>query len=825
MKLVYGALLTAGAIALAAQPGTAESILSGQTIQMAQTGVVEITNIQINEVTEGLTLQLETSDELADPETYTIDNTLFADISNTVLSSGEDFIVSDPSNGITLVSVTALSNNQVRIAITGLDAPPVVDLSIGVSGLTAEIVTPGTPTAQSAQTPENDSLRIVVTGEDTDDDYLVPTANSATRTNTRVLDIPQAIQVVPQQVLEDQQILRVDDALRNVSGVAGQLDSFSNNAALTLRGFTANSFTNLPILRDGFRINDNLSSQNITNVERIEVIKGPASVLYGQNDPGGIINLVTKRPLPNPFYELEIQGGSEGLIRPSIDLTGPLTQDGALGYRLNASYQREDGFRGFETETERFFIAPVLSWDINERTNFTLLLEYLDEEIPFDVGFPVIGTDVVDVPRDRIQNAPNDRIRSESLTLGYDLTHRFSDNWVLNNGFRYVTQDYSVLSTLPLGFDETTGNVTRFFADRDYDTDDYTIQTNVVGDFNTGSIQHTLVAGVDANFNRFDEPFTRADFSNPVILNIFNPVYGTPRSDLSNVVPLSTSDQNVDRYGVFLQDQITFSEQLILVGSLRYDSVDFRDLETPNNNRYDKAWSPRIGLVYQPTEALSFYANYAQAFEPNFGRTVNGERLEPERSEGYEVGIKTELLEGNLLATLAYFDITKQNISTADPNNALFTTATGEQRSQGVELDIVGEILPGLNIIANYAYIDAKITEDNTNPVGNRLPNAPYHSAGLWSTYEIQQGDLQGLGVGLGVNYVGNREGDLANTFEVEDYFLTNAALFYKRDNWRFGLNFNNLFDVNYIRVTDNRSFGNIPGAPFSVVGSVSVTF
>ncbi|MEM7062478.1 MAG: TonB-dependent siderophore receptor [Cyanobacteria bacterium P01_B01_bin.77] len=825
MKLVYGAWLTVGAIALTVQPATAQSILSGeQTIQVAQARVVEITNIQIDDVSNGLTLQLETNGELSSPETSTVDNTVFADISNAVLPNGEDFIVSDPVAGITLVKVTALSDNQVRITITGLAAPPVVDLSIGGAGLTAAISPPNT-SAQSVPTPENDSLRIVVTGEDTDDDYFVPSTSSATRTNTRVLDIPQAIQVVPQQVLEDQQILRIDDALRNVSGVAGQLDSFSNNAALTLRGFTANSFTNLPILRDGFRINDNFSSQDITNVERIEVIKGPASVLYGQNDPGGIINLVTKRPLSNPLYELEIQGGSEGLIRPSIDLTGPLTQDGALGYRLNASYQREDGFRGFETETERFFVAPVLSWDINDRTNFTLLLEYLDEEVPFNVGLPVIGADVVDVPRDRIQNAPNDSIRSESLTLGYDLTHRFSDNWVLNNGFRYVTQDYSVLSTLPLGFDEATGNVTRFFADREYDTEDFTIQTNVVGDFNTGSIQHTLVAGVDANFNRFDEPFTRADFSNPVILNIFNPVYGTPRSDLSNVVPLSTSDQNVDRYGVFLQDQITFSDQLILVGSLRYDSVDFRDLETSDNNRYDEAWSPRIGLVYQPTEALSFYANYAQAFEPNFGRTANGERLEPERSEGYEVGIKTELLEGDLLATLAYFDITKQNISTADPNNPLFVTATGEQRSQGVELDIVGEILPGLNIIANYAYIDAKITEDNTNPVGNRLPNAPYHSAGLWSTYEIQQGDLQGLGFGLGVNYVGSREGDLANTFEVDDYFLTNAALFYKRDSWRFGLNFNNLFDVNYIRVTDNRSFGNIPGAPFSVVGSVSVTF
>ena len=200
--------------------------------------------------------------------------------------------------------------------------------------------------------------------------------------------------------------------------------------------------------------------------------------------------------------------------------------------------------------------------------------------------------------------------------------------------------------------------------------------------------------------------------------------------------------------------------------------------------------------------------------------------MDPEQASGFEVGAKAEFLDGNLFATLAYFDITKQNVATTDPNDPFFVVATGEQRSQGVELDIIGEILPGWNIVANYAYTDARSTEDNTNPEGNRLSNAPRHSAGLWSTYEIQQGDFEGLGFGLGVNYVGSRFGDLANSFEVEDYFLTNAALFYKRDNWRFGLNFNNLFDVDYISNTDiSRTFGNVPGAPFSVVGSISVQF
>lgn len=828
MKLVYGALLTAGAIALTAQPATAESILSEQPIQIAQTGTVEINNIQIDETANGLTLHLETSGELAAPATSTVNNTLFADISNAVLPNGEDFVVSDPSDRITLVRVTALSNNQVRIAITGLDAPPVVDLSIGNAGLTAAIApsttaqTPETQTPET-QTPENESLRIVVTGED-EDDYFVPNASTATRTDTAILDIPQSIQVVPQNILEDQQILRVDDALRNVSGVVGRLDPFGSGASLIIRGFSTDSFSNGPILRDGFRRTDNLGSQETTNIERIEVIKGPSSVLYGQTDPGGIINLVTKRPLQEPFYELELQAGSRE-IRPSIDLTGPLNDEGTLGYRLNASYQTQNSYRGHDTDTEAFFVAPVLSWDISERTNLTVLAEYTDEERGFELGLPVIGNRVVDVPRDRVQNEPDDRLRSDTLALGYDIKHQFSDSWTLNHGFRYITQDYEVLTTLPFGTDETTGNVTRLFADREYHSDDYSIQTNVVGEFNTGAIEHTLLAGIDLNFNRFDERFTRIDFANPTTLNIFNPAYGAPRPDLSDVMPFPSFDTESDRYGFFLQDQIEFSEQFILVGSLRYDIVDFRNLTNRDSDRNDDAFSPRIGAVYKPLETVSLYANYSESFEPSAGSTATGDSLTPQQSSGFEVGIKAELLDNSLFATLSYFDITKKNVATTDPNNPFFSVATGEQRSQGVELDITGEITPGWNIIANYAYTDARITQDNTNSVGNRLSNSPQHSAGLWTTYRIQTGDLEGLGLGLGVNYVGERFGDLANSYEVDDYWLTNAALFYEQNDWRFGLNFNNVFDINYIDSTSSRSFGNVPGEPFSVVGSVSVTF
>lgn len=782
---------------------------------------IEITDIQLEQTETGFTLLLETNGNFPVPETVVRGNAAIANLPNAVLnlSEGEDFFASSPADGIALVSVSALPDNRVQIAVTGADAPPAVDFQSDTLGLMA-IVEIGKATAQ---TSDDDAIQLSVTGEQIEDNYSVPDASTATRTNTRTLDTPQSVQVVPQQVLEDQQILRVDDALRNVSGITGSLD-YTSDANINIRGFNAaDGFSNGSVLQDGFRINSNFSTEDTANVERVEVIKGPSSVLYGQSDPGGIINLVSKRPLAFPFYEVEVQGGSFGLFRPSVDLSGPLAEDGSLSYRLNAAYQIEDDFRDFDVDRERFLVAPVLSWDISDRTNLTLLLEYNQERTPANAGTLAFEDGVLDI-RDRIVGEPDDFFRNRFLSVGYDLTHQFNEDWTLNHGFRYVNQDYRTVLTLPVAFDETTGEVTRFFAERDLLTNDYTFQTNVVGEFETGSVQHQLLAGIDLNFNRLDE-LTKFDTSTPTPLNIFDPVYGAvDRPNLDDLEPFPGLDSETNQAGVYLQDQITLSDQFILVGSLRYDIVNQINLSADNPNRLDQALSPRMGVVYQPVENISLYANYSQSFNQNSGQTANGNPLEAERGRGYEVGAKGEF--GDISATLAYFDITKENVSTTDPENLFFTVATGEQRSQGVELDVAGEILPGWNIIANYAYIDARITEDETNPVGNRLFNSPQNSANLWTTYEIQTGDLQGLSFGMGVNYVGSRFGDQANSFKVDDYFLTNAALFYKREEWKFGLNFNNLFDTNYISSTGNsRTFGNVVGTPFSIVGSVSVQF
>ncbi|MEL7316994.1 MAG: TonB-dependent receptor, partial [Cyanobacteria bacterium J06559_3] len=500
--------------------------------------------------------------------------------------------------------------------------------------------------------------------------------------------------------------------------------------------------------------------------------------------------------------------------------------------------QREDSFRDFDQAIERDFIAPVVAWDISDHTTLALDLEYFRDERPIDSGLLAFGDGVVDVPRDRIAGEPDDVAERDFYSIGYRFEHEFSDNWSLRNAFRYSNQDYNSTAFVPVFFDEVSGDVTRFDSTTRWDQEYYGLQTDIVGRFETGSIGHTVLFGVDFSWNRSDIE-SRIDLAAPSILNIFDPIYGTSARRSFEELPNPARVQVVttSRLGIFLQDQIDLSENLKFLAGIRYDTVS-QDVDNdvsgfdPTGREVDQtvdAFTPRLGIVYQPIPELALYASYSQSFTPSSASDIAGDLLEPEEGEGFEIGLKTELFDQRLIATLAYFDITKQNVATLDPDAPAFANAsiaTGEQRSQGIELDLTAEILPGWNLIANYAYTDARVTEDNAIPTGNGLTGIPEHSASLWTTYTLQQGNLAGLGFGLGFNYVGDRPGDLDNSFELDDYLITHAAIFYERDNLQLALNFKNLFDVNYIDgIPISRVRGIEPGEPFTIIGSVSFQF
>ena len=857
----------------------------------AKADVVQVTDVQLKPTATGLEIILKTASG-ASPQVFTTsyNQTLLIDVSNAQLKlpEGQEFYSDNPIEGITSVTVTPLYTNSIRVTVMGTQALPNAEVTPSAQGLVLGIAAPSS-TAEAIPTPETsvpetpvpetpqgkpegetepsapstagaepeapteapmaeeeaepeaateaptaeEEIEIVVTGEgEQEGGYQVPTATSATRTDTPLRDIPQSIQAIPQQVLEDQQVVRLDDALRNVSGVVQD-----NNAAGRSENFIIRGFGAPDVLRDGFRQFGDRGFPETANLERIEVLKGPASVLYGAGEPGGVINLVTKKPLSDPFYSAELQVGSYGFWRPTLDFSGPLNSDKTVLYRLNAAYERSDGFRDYEQDTERFFISPVLSWKIGDRTDLTLELEYLNDERPSDRGLVAFGDGVADIPITRILGEPDDFSKFEEFSTGYQIEHRFNDNWKVRNGFRYARRDLELFATDSRGsVNETTGLLPRRYGVLDQLNEAYSLQTNVIGEFATGSVEHTLLFGVDLirdsqeQIARFGQ---RAPLA-PLPINIFDPVYeSSPKPDPESVPIALNTDLVTDRLGVYVQDQIALTDNLKLLLGGRFDIVDQElqnnptasDSEGSLQNQKDEAFTPRVGIVYQPIEEISLYANFARSFRPNTGTTVSGEFLEPEQGTQYEAGVKAELFDGRVSTTLAFYQITKANLATTDPNNADFAIAVGEQRSQGIELDVIGEILPGWNIIASYSYIDAEITQDNVFEVGNRLVNVPKHSASLWTTYEVQSGGLRGLGFGAGLFYVGERAGDLDNTYEVPSYIRTDAAVYYRRDRWKVGLNFRNLFDIDYFQNSANSRRGVAPGEPFTVLGTVSVEF
>ncbi|MGG6269511.1 TonB-dependent siderophore receptor [Leptolyngbya sp. AN03gr2] len=684
--------------------------------------------------------------------------------------------------------------------------------------------------AQTGEEPEEEE--ITVTG-DRENRYRVPNATTGTRTDTPLRDVPANVQVVPRQVLEDQGATRIDEALRNVGGVTFN-SSFGNRGQdFQIRGFSATQF------RNGLREDtgaccsfNNRTAQETADLERIEVLKGPASVLFGAGEPGGVINFVTKKPLTTPFYNIGFTAGSFNFYRPTLDFSGPLTPDGSLAYRLNVAYESGESFRDF-VESRRYFVAPSLAWRISPNTTLTLEASYLQDRRTFDRGLIVLnGSDrPADLPLSRALFDPRNSTTNIEETRAYlFLDHKFAENLSLRSAFRYTTSFESdregTSNIVGLLDDNRTVEIESYFGDQFFET--FTFQNDLTWKFNTGSIAHTLLFGIElannkARYGSQVSPEQQALTGG--LLDIFEPNYDaiTYTGGYQFYFEGDRIDQRT--FGLYLQDQIALADNLKLLIGGRFDSVQseqrFGDFSEDNS---DSAFSPRLGIVYQPSRAISLYASYSRSFVPVAGRSVTNTPFKPERGTQYEIGVKADIIENRLSATLSAYDITKSNVATTDPNNPDFSIQVGEQRGRGIDLDIGGEILPGWNVLASYAYIDAKITQDNTFEVGNRLNNIPRHTASLWTTYTIQSGNLRGLGFGAGLFFNDRRIGDLDNSFSIPGYTRFDAALYYTRNNFRAALNFKNLFNTQYFAAAQNR-FSVIPGAPFAVQGSVSWQF
>ncbi len=791
-----------------------------------QAEITKVTGVEVKQTPKGLQLILTTPPGQAKlvPLILPVGNNLEIELLDATLafSIRNGVTKTNPAPGISEVRVSKVDATSIRVTIAGAKQVPKAEIVPSRQNLVLSVISSGV-TAQSK--PEKE-IEIVVTGQREEDNYAVPNSNAGTRTDAELRDIPQSIQVIPQQVIKDQGATKLEDTLRNVPGVISEGQSGDNT--FIIRGISINNTGRQNILIDGIGSGNGGTSRNLANVEQIEVLKGPASVLYGRGEPGGSVSIVTKQPQKEPSYKLEGTIGNFDFYRPTLDLTGPLNADKSILYRLNVAYENTGSFVD-SLEREDFAIAPVLSFQLGKNTTLGLEGTYqTTSNTPYS-GLPAVGTVLPnpfgEVPRSRFLGEPDFDKNDQTLgSVGYRLDHRFSNNWSLRNRFR---ASFSSLESENhfASLDTDNRTVLRSIDRNEEDVQKYTLQTEVNGKVRTGSIGHDLLVGVDYEYETFDARVSEA--GDVFSIDLFEPEYGNiPELDFEPVFDSRGSSSNA--IGIFAQDLLSINDQVKILLGGRFDWVqdNSKDRLEPefSETNDDNAFSPRAGIVYQPIKPVSLFASYSRSFRPEFGTDEEGNPFEPVTGDSFEVGVKTEFLDGKLASTLAAYQITRQNDFVIDPDNSDFEIQVGERRSRGIEFDLTGEPLPGLSLITTYAYTDAKITEDTTGLEGNRSNNVPQHSGSLWAVYEIQKGGLKGLGLGAGVFVLSDRPGDLENTFDLPAYGRTDALLYYKRDNWKAQLNFQNLFDIDYFESANSRD-SVFPGAPFTVRGQLSAEF
>ncbi len=659
--------------------------------------------------------------------------------------------------------------------------------------------------------------------------YRATRSATGTKTDTALRDVPQSIQVVSRQVLEDQQVNNLGDALTNVSSVQRGNSHGGSSESFIIRGFKATTYA-----VDGMLINPLVSRpealRDLANVERVEVLKGPASVLYGRGNPGGLINLVTRQPSFTPEAEVKAQAGSYDFYRLEANASGPLDEAKTLAGRMTVATQTERGFRDTFRDSKRIYVTPTLRWEPSEVTRVDAGLEYINQTSPFDRGLiPVNGK--INMNADRYLHEPWSRDKADKVSVWYRAEHDVND-WLTLRQMTRWDQSHKNRYVVDLrGLEDDNRTLARRATDGDERIKTLDMQFEAIARFATGGLKHTALAGFEYIDGKRNVATDRARLDS---IDIFNPVYGAqPGTFTFN----EETDYQLEAYSFYLQDQIDLNEQWKLIVGARYDDTRQRNtttvvnpitglgrVSTPTNLNPSKV-SPRLGLVYQPTDWLALYASYSTSFTPQSDTQRNGSPLDPEEGEQYEVGAKFDLIPDRLSATLSVFEITRQNVAATDPTDDNYSVQTGEQRVRGAELDVSGTPLDGWEIIGNVSALDAKVTKDTTIETGNRLDGVPILSGSIWSSYQLQDGPMKGLGFGAGVIAVGERQGDIDNSYDVSGYARIDASVFYDIDeNIRVSLKGRNLTDRKYIETAANTD-GNYAGAPASFIASVSAKF
>jgi len=639
--------------------------------------------------------------------------------------------------------------------------------------------------------------------------YVAKRSATATKTNTALLDTPQTLTVISREQMELQGVPSVTRALEYAPGTIAAFGGTNTQSdVVQVRGFYPRDYL------DGLRLPFSAYSVAIPQfdpylLERVELLQGPASVLFGQSSPGGVINMVSRRPQDQAAYEVALQAGNYDRKQLAVDATGPLNGAGTLLYRLTGLARDNDGYVDYSRE-KRHLIAPAFTWQPTDATSLTLLTHYQhDDLVPQYQALPAAGTLFPNpngtLPRDRFPGEPGwDHIDREQYGVGYALQTELGADWQFRQNARYtnVTVDSRALPGAALLADNRTSMrvATASRAEGSLAALDNQFETH----FETGALAHTVLVGLDVMHQRDDYRFASQLASN---LDLYAPSYGTA---IPTLIPRLSTLQEMTQVGVYAQDQLRFDRWLFTVGARH----DWADADTSNRmsggttvSRSDEAFSGRVGINYRFDSGIAPYVSVSTSFEPVLGTDFGGTPFDPSKGQQAEIGVRYQPEQGSTLLSLAAYRLTQRNVMTPDTTagHAGFSVQTGEVQVDGVSAEARTQPLPNLDLIANYAYTDSEVTRANptatgTSLLGKPLSRTPLHTASLWLAYNFNSGALSGLTTGLGVRYLGDNYTDTGITMRLPSQTLLDMAVHYQfASDWKLSLSIANLADREYV--------------------------
>ena len=660
---------------------------------------------------------------------------------------------------------------------------------------------------------------IVVQGsQDGTTGYVATRSSGGTKTDTPLIKTPASVTVVTKQQIADQNAQSVSQAMRYTAGVVAEQRGVNEDSLeyLYSRGFQATTYLDgLQIPLTGF----NITTRDSYLFDHVESIRGPASVLYGQTPPGGIVNIVSKQPTETPEHEVFFQTGSYGRVQGGFDFSGPIADRDDLFYRLTATGLTTGTQTDF-VDQKRIGIAPAITWKPDEDTKLTINGEYQrDPEAGTFNYVPAVGTvlpGLVHIPRSFNTGDPGyDEFKKEEASVGYSFEHRFNDVWQVKQNFRYLHNDQTIHHVGDGSDYDASATSLERYAYRNFGTTDaITVDNQALATFDTGALKHQMLFGFDFQNIQYNHYFYEGSTSGPDAppLSILNPVYYQyiPTPDFM----LGTSNkQRTQQYGLYAQDQIELGKATF-VGSLRQDwanthTVSYKDGSVTDQD--DQALTGRIGLIYNFDNGLAPYASYSTSFQPQSGTTDTGSALKPTDGKQYEIGLKYQPVGSDSFVTASLFDLRQTNVKVSNSLYPGSVTQTGEVRSRGVELEAHAYLTDDVQAIASYTYTDVENTKATANIQGKRPAGIPENMASLWLSYDMPENVAPGLKIMGGTRFVGGSFGNPTNSFSVPSVTLFDIGLQYdfekqfpKAKGLTGTLNVSNLFDKTYVTCTNS---------------------